>query len=132
MEPDKKHLDQLIRKLMSYDIPEAAPTGFTDSVMAELQSAKVSAVTKHKPLIPGIAWAAIAALFLVLVSWVIFNDASNSGGWLQQRLIGTEFFFEQWRLNYSKTTMYAILCLVAMVYVQIFILKDYFKKRLAT
>ncbi|MBT8325669.1 MAG: hypothetical protein HKN99_06020 [Winogradskyella sp.] len=130
MEQDEKQLDQLIKKVMTYDTPEAAPADFTSKVMAQLQPVKTSAVTTHKPLIPTIAWIVIGVLFVGVATWIMFNADATKGGYLQQFMAGTDLPL-QWNFNGSKTLFYAVLGLVAMLGVQIFILKDYFEKRLA-
>jgi len=130
MEQDEKHLDQLIKNVMTYDTPEAAPADFTSKVLAQLQPAKTNAVTTHKPLIPAITWIVIGVLFVGVAIWILINADATGGGYLQQFMDGRGLPF-QWNFNVSKTLFYAVLGLVAMLGVQIFILKDYFEKRLA-
>lgn len=133
MEKDDKRIEDLVNKLMEADALEQPSFDFTDKVMAQVEALSDSSITTYKPLIPKSVFYAIAAGFLVLVGYVLFNDSTSSESLTEKYNIAQDYqnILQGLSFDFSSTLMYSILFLAIMVSVQIPLLKHYVNNRLS-
>lgn len=133
MEKDDKRIEDLVNKLMEADALEQPSFNFTDKVMAQVEALSDSSITTYKPLIPKSVFYAIAAGFLVLVGYVLFNGSSSSESLTEKYNIAQDYqnILQGISFDFSSTLMYSILFLAIMVSVQIPLLKHYVNNRLS-
>lgn len=133
MEKDDKRIEDLVNKLMEADALEQPLFDFTDKVMAQVEALSDSSITTYKPLIPKSVFYAIAAGFLVLVGYVLFNGSSSSESLTEKYNIAQDYqnIFQSISFDFSSTLMYSILFLAVMVSVQIPLLKHYVNNKLS-
>ena len=136
MEENKnKKIDAFLKKQIQ-DIPLDTPSSdFMSNVMNQIQLVEVSTATKYKPLISRKVWiflaAAVAAIFFIPFQ-------KKEGGLLEKVSLDFSFldkidvssFFDG--LSVSNTVFYGLLFFCIMILVQVFYLKDYFSKRIAS
>lgn len=133
MERDEKKIEDFIDKLMSSEALEQPSLDFTDKVMAEVEIISNSTATVYKPLIPKSVWWLIAAGFITLFGYVLFNKSSNTTSFLDRFNLPEVSLnlFEGFSIDYSSTLMYATVVLAIMVGIQIPLLKQYFNPKLS-
>jgi hypothetical protein len=123
-----KHIEALVDKAMKDSALEAPSFDFTSKVMQQVTATSKSIATVYEPLISKKGWFMVCASVLALVAYVFITEGSQGDTWLHTidtNVISKLKFsnpFSGFKL--STTTMYAIVMLVAMLFIQ------YFDKRL--
>lgn len=129
-----KQLETLVDKLMEKASLETPSLDFTATVMSKVLAVSNSSVTTYKALISKRVWFIILAGIIALVVYIISTSKVETTGWLAS--INLSFLSENLlsktlsEIQYSSITIYAVLSLATMFCIQIWILKNYFDKRL--
>lgn len=132
MEHEDKNIEALINKLIAADTLEQPTLDFTDKVMEKVAETSTNA-TVYKPLISKYMWWSIAASFLALVGYVLFQKPSDNIS-IAERYSLPEVSLnplEGLSFDFSSTLMYAIVLLAIMVSIQVTILKHYFNNKMS-
>ena len=122
-----KHLDNLSRKVIGKSAVESPSFDFTKNVMSQINALSTSSVTTYVPLISKKVWALIALVFAGIIGYVSFGTSEEKNSWLSD--LDYEFVNPLSNLEFSQTSVYAVLFLALMICIQIPLLKHYFNKR---
>nr|WP_321230772.1 hypothetical protein [uncultured Psychroserpens sp.] len=122
-----KHLDNLSRKVIGKSAVESPSFDFTKSVMSQINALSTSSVTTYVPLISKKVWALIILVFAGIIGYVSFGTSEEKNSWLSD--LDYEFVNPLSNLEFSQTSVYAVLFLALMICIQIPLLKHYFNKR---
>ncbi|MFD2916387.1 hypothetical protein [Psychroserpens luteus] len=122
-----KHLDNLSRKVIGKSVVESPSFDFTKSVMSQINALSTSSVTTYVPLISKKVWALIILVFAGIIGYVSFGTSEEKNSWLSD--LDYEFVNPLSNLEFSQTSVYAVLFLALMICIQIPLLKHYFNKR---
>lgn len=133
MEYDDKKIETMLERIMRDDILEKPSYGFTSKVMHEIYALESEATILYTPLISKKVWLVIAAIFVSLMVYVIFNGTVSDNQWF------SEFDLSKYQLNLFENAnvelirmmSYCIIFIALMIGVQIILLKSYFNKRLS-
>lgn len=124
-----KHIDHFVDKVMKSSKLETPSFDFTAKVMSQITVPSKSAVTVYEPLISKTTWGILLVLTAGMVGFSIFSQESTSLGWFDKldfSIVSNLFS----GVKISQTTMYSLLMLGVMIFIQIPLLKHYFNKRL--
>ena len=122
-----KHLDNLSRKVIGKSAVESSSFDFTKSVMSQINALSTTSVTTYVPLISKKVWALIILVFAGIIGYVSFGTSEEKNSWLSD--LDYEFVNPLSNLEFSQTSVYAVLFLALMICIQIPLLKHYFNKR---
>ena len=122
-----KHLDNLSRKVIGKSAVESPSFDFTKSVMSQINALSTTSVTTYVPLISKKVWALIILVFAGIIGYVSFGTSEEKNSWLSD--LDYEFVNPLSNLEFSQTSVYAVLFLALMICIQIPLLKHYFNKR---
>jgi len=129
-------LDELSEKIITKSNLETPSSGFTANVMSNINVvAKQSESTIYKPLISKKTWFIIALAFIVLCTYMLSGNTTESIGWFTN----VDFSFVPSfnmasvfsEISFSKTVLYAIVVLTFMLFIQIPLLKKHFDNRIS-
>lgn len=134
-ENDSKYLDQIAKKVIKEYSLESPSADFTSKVMFEIEGVKQSSVTTYKPLITKTGWILICTGFFAVICLVLFyGNTENTGSWLGEinlnRLFENKLRSLFSNINLPKTLIYPMVFLTALIWIQLPILRNYYKKRL--
>lgn len=128
-----KRIDQLVGKVMKESTLETPSFDFTSKVMQHVVATSKSKATVYEPLISKRVWFVIFTCVLVLVVFVTLNGNTQNNDLFSSinANIISKLKFSNPLLGFTlpSTTMYAIVMLLVMLFVQLPILKNYFDKR---
>lgn len=128
-----KQLEKFTDKLMKEASLDKPSIDFTTKVMAEVLVTDTGAVV-YKPLISKQAWVVIFGGIIAITAYVISSGSTNAVPWLDK------FNLPEMNMNnimqkslagfkFSKISLYAVVLLGVMLFVQISYLKRYLSKR---
>jgi hypothetical protein len=129
---EDKHLEEFADKLMNETSLERPSTEFTSKVMSQVLAADKSTATLYKPLISKKVWFIIFAAIIALMGYLIINVDAQADSWLDQinfNEINNDIIKNYAGFKFSDITVYAVVLLTAMLFMQIIFLKSHFNKR---
>jgi hypothetical protein len=127
-----KQLDKFIDKLMQETLPESPSPEFTSKLMLQVQATEMEKAAVYKPLISKRAWFIIFAVIIALTGYFIFNTDIRPGSWLASldRInVNDDIMKMLPAFKFSTITLYAVVLLPVMLFVQITMLKKYFNRQ---
>ena len=127
-----KQLDKFVDKLMQETSPESPSPEFTAKLMLQVQATEMEKVAVYKPLISKRAWFIIFAVIIAFTGYFIFNTDVQPGSWLaslDSNAINDDIIRMLPAFKFSTVTLYAVVLLPVMLFVQITMLKKYFNRQ---
>ncbi|TYA54794.1 hypothetical protein [Formosa maritima] len=134
-EKKNNQLDTLIKDVMKQSALETPSFNFTANVMQQIAADSKNTATVYKPLISKTGWVVMFIGVLAIIVYILLSGDSQSNGWIDSidfsvlSNIKIPNLFSG--IQFSHTTMYALLFFGIMVCVQIPFLKNYFNKRMS-
>ena len=128
-----KNLEKFADKVMNETSLENPSPGFTSKVMTEILAAKLNNATVYKPLISKRGWFMILGSIIVLIIYVTMYGNVQQARWFQNpdfRVVSNDIFKNLSAIKFSSITIYTVVLLTVMLFVQFTILKNYFNKRI--
>ena len=128
-----KHIEQLVAKAMEDISIESPSMDFTAGVMNQIKEHQLKSATTYQPLISKPIWLLIFGSILTLIIYLILKGDSTSKSWIDSLNLGMvtsnidAIRFP--KFSFSKITVYAILLLTLMFYIQIPLIKNHLDKR---
>lgn len=134
MENKEQKLDDFMKNVFKEEFLETPPDGFTYNVMSKINTLDtVSEVTSYKPLISKTVWVVLGCLSVGLVLLVVYGNIGLNLNWLPVKLkdsAGIAAVFEKvGTLNLGSTTVYSMVAVLLIIYVQIYMLKRMIDRR---
>lgn len=133
-ENENKYIDNLIEDVMKQTALETPSFNFTANVMQQITADSKSTATVYKPLISRTGWFTIAASVLALIGFIVLTGDAQNSNWFNtfdlNILSNIKLPNPFSGIEFSHTTLYALLFFGIMVCIQIPLLKNYFDKRL--
>lgn len=137
MEENKdKQLNDFVKKIVRSAGLETPSDGFTQNIMSKIavQEAKTTAI-KYKPLISKRSWLILAAITIILFTYIIFGKLDLSISWLPNIysvILNKIGFMEALsQIHLPNTAVYALIGILLFFYVQIIFLKKHLENRYA-
>lgn len=127
---ENKKLEEFVDHVFQHVTLDKPSSDFTSRVMARVQVEKASQLTKYKPLITREAFALLLVLIGAFFIYIMLNTDSSqqeSTPWLDLSELYTFNF--SLGFSFSKITLYAVITMTIMLFVQIPILKYYIQKQ---
>jgi len=127
-----KQLDKFVDKLMQENSPESPSPEFTAKLMLQVQATEMEKVAVYKPLISKRAWFIIFGVIIALTGYFIFNTDVQPVSWLESLDIVTvndDIMKMLPAFKFSTITLYAVVLLPVMLFLQITMLKKYFNRQ---
>lgn len=129
-----KRLSDFVEKVMKAGDLESPSADFTANIMRSIEAIETTESLVYRPLIPKKILFLFGVVFVGLLAYVI-SIADFSNGGLFAKLDFTGFLsnvkFPTYNLSFSKTAVYGVVLLGAMILIQTSLLKRYFDNRLA-
>ena len=127
---EDKNIEKLIDHLMKDTVLESPSIDFTLKVMSQVLETKTSNVTTYKPLISKQVFGVIFSGLTALMVYIFFNNnASSSDGFLHLNYNLLHDLNPAETFHFSKITIYTVVLTTVMLFIQIFLLKNYFDKK---
>lgn len=128
---EDKNIESLVEKMMAESSLETPPFDFTSKIMSDVFSIKMKKSISYKPVISKPAWLIIFTAIGGLITWLIFNSYSqNETTNFNFNFINAERIFKVFgRFQLSSITTNIILLAIALLFIQIILLKSYLNKR---
>ena len=126
-----KYIEKLVENLMMESSLESPSIDFTNKVMAEVLAAQKSKTLVYKPIISKKAWVLIFGGIFALFTFLILNrNASSSAFSFNVSFFSFDKFFKPISgMQISPLTSNVVLLAVVMLFIQIFLLKNYFTRK---
>ncbi|MBC5836356.1 hypothetical protein [Flavobacterium muglaense] len=130
---EDKKLESIVNKAMKSSSLQSPTIDFTAQLMMQVSAMSQSKATIYKPLISRKGWSLIAALFALIIAYVLYGPQQETSSWMEMtnvnsvvmdKISSTAFGF-----SVSKIVLYAVSCLSVLVLVQVSFLKLHFDKR---
>ena len=128
-----KHLEKLVDRMMKETSLETPSAGFTSKLMSQVMATEISKATVYKPLISRRSWFIICAGIISLLAYFINIADAQAGSRFQDFDLSSKMDALLKSLpsfKISDIASYAVGLLIAMLFIQITLLKNYFNKRL--
>lgn len=132
-ETDKK-LDEFTSKLLKNFSGETPSFDFTAQVMSRVEALSRTDITEYKPLISKKIWLILGVILAGVFSYLIFGDIQLENSWASSKVLDLIPKMNSITLpdyQISNVFLYSIAGLTFFICVQIFMLKNYFNRRLA-
>ena len=128
---DDKNLESLVERLMAESDLESPSVDFTGKVMSEVFSFETNKNPVYKPLISKRAWLIIFAGIIALFAFLFLNiKPSASSKYFNFSFFDfTQFFQPFSHFQISSMTTNVLLAAALMLFIQLFLLKNYLNKR---
>ncbi len=128
---EDNYIEKLVENLVSESGLEKTSMDFTANVMSEVLSAQAKKSLVYRPVISRKAWYIIFGSILSLFAFLLFNVKTTSAG---VNLDFRIFSFDKWFTSFSgihisSITGNVILVAALMLFLQIFLLKNYFNRK---
>lgn len=127
---ENKNLEKFTSKLMHDDELNSPSTDFTNIIMAKVEVLEKQKVLEYRPLISKKVWLLICTTFISVLAYLTLFGNLTKSKWM-------DYFDFDFSLNllpelsFSNTTIYATTIVSIGFLVQIFMLKNYYNKRLS-
>lgn len=132
-EQENKQLKKLVEEVMKQSTLETPSYNFTAKVMQQITADSKSTVTTYKPLISKTGWTVLFLSVLAVMIYISLSGDTQSNSWFDAIDFNALLNFKLPNLfsgiQFSHTTLYALLFFGIMVCIQIPLLKNYFDKR---
>jgi hypothetical protein len=135
MEENKdKQLNDFVKKIVRSAGLETPSDGFTQNIMSKIvvQEEKTTAI-KYKPLISKRSWLILAAITIILFTYIIFGKLDLSISWLPNinsvTLNKIGFMEVLSQIHLPNTAVYALIGIMLFFYVQIIYMKRHLDNR---
>src|SRR5690606_25506822 len=127
-----KQLEKVVDKWMQEDSLQTPSLDFTQLVMSQVETVKISTSTVYKPIISKTTWAILGVVFVLVMGYIIsslnLEGESSVLHTISIPEIDMKSLVPSFKL--SSVMLYALAFFSLMVGVQIPLLKRYFEKRL--
>ncbi|HHC78856.1 MAG TPA: hypothetical protein ENK46_03170 [Flavobacteriia bacterium] len=127
-----KQIDSLLKNVFTESELNNPSADFTSAVISKITGE--NELTAYRPLISKRAWALVVTVLIGMAAFVPIANVTFKKGWLDTLGIS---FLSNIELNgllpaysFSDSTLYGLLVLTIMIFVQIPILKHYSDKRI--
>jgi hypothetical protein len=128
---DDKNIQNLVDRIMAETALESPSVDFTGKVMSEVLSAEKIKTSVYNPVISKKGWFFIFATIITLFAFLLFNMKSDATG------LNFNFSIPSFEkilnlfpgFQVSPMTANVLLAATIMLFVQIFLLKNYLDKR---
>ncbi|HEY5462744.1 MAG TPA: hypothetical protein VIJ95_05760 [Hanamia sp.] len=129
---EDKNLDMLVENMMKDFSLESPSSDFTSKVMSEALAENKRKTISYKPVISKGAWFIISGCIGALITWIIINDPTQNGPPSNSHF--NVFNFEKAlsifpRFQFSYLTINIIVIAMAMVFIQLILLKTHLNKK---
>jgi len=129
---EDKNLDMLVENMMKDSYPESPSFDFTSKVMSEALAANKRKAISYKPVISKGAWFIISGCVGALITWIIINGNTQNASPSNSHF--NVFNFEKAlsifpRFQFSSLTINVIGIAMAMVFIQLILLKSHLNKK---
>ncbi len=124
-------IQKLVDRIMAETALESPSLDFTSKVMSEVLSAEKTRTSVYKPVISKKGWFVIFATIISLFAFLLFNTKNNATGYnLNFSIPRFEKILNLFPgFQVSPMTANVLLAATIMLFVQIFLLKNYLDKR---
>lgn len=129
---EDKNIEKLVENMMKETTIETPSFDFTSKVMSEVLAIQKKKSFSYTPVISKRGWFILFAIIGSLTAWIIFNGNTQTGTAINFDLSFIKFekvFNIANGLKFSNTTANIILLAIAMLFVQIILLKSHLNKR---
>ena len=130
---NNKKLETLVAGLMKDISTDATSPGFTNRLMAEVHLTKMHKATIDKPLISIKGWLVISGCIAALAIYMVFNAGDNTVFMIKYLGItsgNANLFNSLSSFKFSDATLYAIVILIFLLFIQFNFIKQFLNKRL--
>lgn len=130
---NNQQLDNLLGKVMKEISAEAPSPDFTLLVMREVQDIKISTAYTYQPAITKRGWFFIATIFIGLIILVLMNAGPTKSTWFTQLHFESLYESIPFRFSSLKVSMislYAVICMTILFFIQLRYLVTRFDKTL--
>lgn len=130
---NNKKLDGFIAGLIKDISTDTTSPGFTDRLMTQVHLTELHKATIYKPLISKKGWFFITGCIFALATYLVLNANHHSGSlinYLGISVIYKNFFNSISSFKFSNASLYAIIVLFFLLFVQITFIKQFLNKRL--
>ncbi len=128
---EDKYIEKLVENLMDQSSPETPPMDFTTKVMSQVLSAEKSKALVYRPVISKKAWFIIFGVIVALFAFLLLNLKTTPSAFnIDLSVFSFDKRFNPYPgLHISPMTANILLVATLMLFVQIFLLKNYLNKR---
>ena len=128
---EDKNIEKLVENMMRESYLETPSFDFTSRVMSEVLSAQKSKSLIYKPVISKKAWFVIFGGIIALFTFLSLNmNTSSSAFNFKVSLFSFDKFFKPISdMQISPVTTNVVLLAIVMLFIQIFLLKNYFTRK---
>ena len=128
---EDKNIENLVENLMAETSVENPSIEFTAKVMSGIFAVEKNKVFMYKPVISKRIWFIILGTIVALFAFIIFNTSMTfAGSNLDLAFLTFDRFLKSLPIfQISSMTANVILVATIMVFIQIFLLKNYLNKR---
>lgn len=124
---EDKLLEKLTDTIMKDSLLETPSFDFTAKVMSQVLATKTSNVYVYKPLISKSVFILIFICFLVLFTYILTNNETQTYSWVSYFNFNNLYNnFSISLFNFSKVTIYSIVFSTLLLFIQISFLKKHF------
>lgn len=130
---NNKKLDGFIAGLIKDISTDTTSPGFTDRLMTQVHLTELHKSTIYKPLISKKGWFFITGCIFALATYLVLNANHHSDSlinYLGISVIYKNFFNSISSFKFSNASLYAIIVLFFLLFVQITFIKQFLNKRL--
>ncbi len=125
-----KYIGILVEKMMKEVSLDKTSFDFTSKVMSKVLVTKPTYLTVYKPLISKTVLILIFVCIIILFTYIMSNGNNTTSGWMNtlnwSQFYNNHLFF---RFKFSKISLYAIVLATLMLFLQISLLKNYFRQQ---
>lgn len=126
-----RNIEKLVDKMMVESLLESPSVDFTSKIMSAILNPASKKALVYKPVISKRAWFIIFAAIIALFAFLIFSSAPSTLG---DNFNFTFFYFDKFtnpfsRIQISSMTTNVLLAAALMLFIQIFLLKNYLNKK---
>jgi hypothetical protein len=128
---EDKNIEKLVENLMMENQLESPSMNFTNKVMAEVLATQKSKTLVYKPVISKKAWFIIFGGIIALFTFLILNRNTSSLAFnFKVSIFSFDKFFKPISaMQISPVIANVVLLAIVMLFIQIFLLKNYFTRK---